>query len=77
MTHDFDLDDESSDDISVDLTELDEELADIPEEKFLDILAAKHRFQDEGKVFHISIIDYLQSYNCKKKIERAIVPILN
>lgn len=63
--------------LSVDLSALSDELEKIPEEQFLDILASRHRFQDEGKIFHMSIIDYLQSYNCKKKLEREIVPILN
>ena len=40
-------------------------------------MASKHDFEDDGKIFHLSIIDYLQSYNRKKKMERALLPYIN
>ena len=45
--------------LSVDLSALSDELKKIPDEELLEILAGKHRFQDKGKIFHLSIIDYL------------------
>ena len=35
------------------------------------MLAGKHRFKDDGKIFHIGIIDYLQEYNTFKSFERC------
>lgn len=32
--------------------------------------AEKHIFEHDGKILHISIIDYLQKWNCNKKGER-------
>ena len=37
----------------------------------MDMLAGKHRFKDDRKILHIGIIDYLQGYNCAKKVERV------
>ena len=59
------------DDLSIDLSEEEnknQHLSDI--EKF-DMLAAKHRFQDVGKILHVSIIDFLTSYTCVKRVELA------
>ena len=42
----------------------------------MDMLASKHRFKDDGKIFHIGIIDYLQEYNTLKKIERNTKVVL-
>ena len=36
------------------------------------MLANKHRFQDMGKIVHIGIIDYLNGYTCRKKIEKLV-----
>ena len=36
----------------------------------MEILIGKHRFNDRGKLLHIGIIDYLQTYSTTKKIER-------
>jgi len=66
----FDSDGLLSDDgESYDLDELSEQGREITDEEVCDILASKHRFKDKGKVFHIAIIDYLQSWNCNKKGE--------
>ena len=32
---------------------------------------SKHSFEHGGKIYHISIIDYLQTWTFEKKIERA------
>ena len=37
----------------------------------MEMLAGKHRFKDDGKIFHIGIIDYLQEYNTAKSFERC------
>ena len=71
-----DEDDDLDDLLSVDLSALSDELKKIPDEEFLEILAGKHRFQDKGKVFHLSIIDYLQGYTNIKKAERFFVPLV-
>ena len=42
----------------------------------MELMAEKHFYRDDGKIFHIAIIDYLQEYNCKKRAERCIMPIL-
>ena len=66
----FDDDGKLSDDgASYDLDELSQEQKNISDEDVMNILASKHRFKDKGKVFHIAIIDYLQSWNCNKKGE--------
>ena len=62
------------DDESVDLSEISRQIREIPEDRYLEILASKHQFEDDGKIFHLSIIDYLQSYNTKKKLERTLGP---
>ena len=36
-----------------------------------DFLSSKHNFQCENRILHISIIDYLQAWNCNKKMERT------
>ena len=56
------------------MSEISKQIRDIPEERYLEILASKHKFEDDGKIFHLSIIDYLQSYNYKKKLERSFLP---
>ena len=34
-------------------------------------MSSKHRFNSENRILHISIIDYLQAWNCNKKMERV------
>ena len=38
-------------------------------------MTGKHRHEDDKKIFHLGIIDYLQGYDCGKKLERAFKPI--
>jgi hypothetical protein len=59
----------SDDGASYDLDELSLEDKNVTDEEVMNMLASKHRFNDKGKVFHIAIIDYLQSWNCNKKGE--------
>ena len=59
----------SDDGESYDLDELSEFQKDITDEEVCEIVASRHRFKDDKKVFHIAIIDYLQSWNCNKKGE--------
>lgn len=47
----------------------------ITDEEFAILRQGNHRYEDEGKIFHMAIIDYLQKYNCTKKCERCCVPI--
>ena len=61
----------SDDGESVDLDVLSYLEEAISEEMLQEMLAGKHRFKDDGKIFHIGIIDYLQGYNTTKKIERC------
>ena len=49
----------SDDGESVDLDILDYLEETISDEQLMEMLAGKHRFKDEGKIFHIGIIDYL------------------
>ena len=49
----------SDDDQSYDLSAISRQIREIPEEQYLEILASKHDFEDDGKIFHLSIIDYL------------------
>ena len=35
------------------------------------MVSDKHKFKDDGKTFHIGIIDYLQEYNTFKSLERC------
>ena len=39
-------------------------LGDITEEEFALLRCGNHRYEDEGKIYHMAIIDYLQTYNC-------------
>ena len=41
----------------------------------MEILVGKHRLNDRGKLLHLGIIDYLQTYSTKKKFERAFKQI--
>ena len=43
----------------------------ISDEQLVEMVVDKHRFKDEGKTFHIGIIDYLQEYNTFKSFERC------
>ena len=47
------------------------------DEDFAQLRRGNHRYDDEGKVFHMAIIDYLQTYNCLKRCERFWVPLLS
>ena len=47
----------------------------ISDEEFALLRAGNHRYADNGKIFHMAIIDYLQEYNCLKRCERFCVPI--
>ena len=49
--------------------------ADISDAEFAQLRSGNHRYQDDGKIFHMAIIDYLQQYNTVKKIERFCVPL--
>ena len=42
----------------------------LTEQEVLDMLAAKHRLQDAGKIVHIGIIDYLTNYTKAKQVEK-------
>lgn len=33
-------------------------------------LSKKHRFANGDKIYHIAVIDYIQEWNLKKKVER-------
>ena len=35
------------------------------------MVSDKHKFKDDGKTFHLGIIDYLQEYNTFKSFERC------
>ena len=48
---------------------------DTSDEEFSRLRAGNHRYVDQGKIFHMAIIDYLQVYNCTKSCERFCVPI--
>jgi hypothetical protein len=37
-----------------------------------EVFAENHRFKHENKLFHVSIIDYLQEWNLGKKSERFV-----
>ena len=63
-------------DESIDLSAKSREVREITDERLLEIMAEKHLYRDDGKIFHIAIIDYLQEYNCKKKAEKWIMPII-
>ena len=65
----------SDDGQSVDLSEISNELRNVTDEELLEIMASKHRYEDDGKIFHIAIIDYLQDWNCSKKAETMFKPI--
>ena len=55
-----------------------EELAQtITNEEFAKLRAGNHRYEDEGKIFHMAVIDYLQEYNLLKSCERACVPVIS
>ena len=51
-------------------------LADITEEEFALLRSGNHRYEDEGKIYHMAIIDYLQDYNYLKRAERFCVPLM-
>jgi len=40
--------------------------------QLLDLLASKHRFQDDAKIIHVAIIDYLTRYTTFKRIEKHV-----
>ena len=54
-----------------------EELALITDEEFAKLRAGNHRYEDEGKIFHMAVIDYLQEFNCLKCCERSLVPMIS
>ena len=56
-------------------TEVKVNLEDMKEEEFAQLRMGNHRYEDEGKIYHMAIIDYLQEYNYLKKAERCCVPL--
>lgn len=48
----------------------------ITDEEFAKLRAGNHRYEDEGKIFHMAVIDYLQEYNWLKRCERFFVPYI-
>ena len=64
----------SDDGQSVDLSALSDQVKQVSDEELLEIMASKHRFEDDGKIFHIAILDYLQDWNCEKKGETQFKP---
>jgi len=73
----FDSDGFLSDDgQSLDLDELSRQGKDLDDDEIMDMLASKHRFQDDGKILHIAIIDYLQNWNLSKKGETCAKTLL-
>ena len=44
---------------SINLSEISKREKELTDEELLDMLVAKHRFQDHGKIVHIAIIDFL------------------
>ena len=46
------------------------EVQKLSELEVLEMLAAKHRLQDAGKIVHIGIIDYLTNYTKAKQVEK-------
>ena len=56
--------------MSVDLSEMEAKEEKLSHEELFEELAAKHRFQDKGKILHIAIIDYLTNFTCFKKVEK-------
>ena len=42
----------------------------LTDDELMEILVGKHRFIDQGKLLHIGIIDFLATYNTKKRLER-------
>ena len=51
-----------------------DELNMITDEEFAMLRAGNHRYEDEGKIFHMAVIDYLQEYNQLKRFERFFMP---
>ena len=49
----------SDDGESVDLSALSDQIKQVSDEELLEIMAGKHRYEDDGKIFHIAILDYL------------------
>ena len=41
----------------------------------MELLVGKHRLNDRGKLLHLGIIDYLQTYTTIKKVERCVKQI--
>lgn len=48
----------------------------ITDAEFAKLREDNHRYQDNCKIFHMAVIDYLQEYNWLKKCERFFVPIV-
>ncbi len=40
------------------------------DDELIEMLVDKHRFQDDGKILHVAIIDYLTRYTNIKKVEK-------
>ena len=57
-------------DESVDLDEQSQMKIEMTDDELMELLIGKHRFNDRGKLLHIGIIDYLQTYTTFKKTER-------
>ena len=55
---------------SVDLSEEEAKEEELTDEQLLDVLASKHRFNDDAKIIHVAIIDYLTRYGCMKVLEK-------
>ena len=55
---------------SVDLSDEDLQEQELTNTQLLDLLAGKHRFQDDAKIIHVAIIDYLTRYTRFKQFEK-------
>ena len=66
------INDESDDNLSVDLSAMDHAETLLGDAELFEILAGKHRFQDVGKILHVGIIDYLTRFTCMKKAELKV-----
>ena len=55
---------------SVDLDALTTKRIEMTDDELMELLVGKHRINDKGKLLHIGIIDYLQTYTTFKKTER-------
>ena len=50
--------------------ELSDESDEMTDQDLIEMLAGKHRLQDDGKILHVAIIDYLTRYTYIKRVEK-------